>query len=721
MNLDQFKTQHPQYKNVPDGKLADALYQKFYSSMPREQFNAKIGLTSATEAAPKETTEPLEMHVGNAGYTGELQEGIPIVGPLMQRGEAAVGAAIAPMLGLDTDKSFGERYNALLDESRKSEKAFREKHPIGSLAAQTMGGAMVLPAAAETEIGARALGLVGRNVTSRMAQGAAGGAAIGATDAKLRGENPYVGGAVYGALTGLAPGIGPAMTAAGRGIRYLAQPFSATARESRAADILARAAEGGPTTVEASPVAGVEPTLAQATGNPGVAQLERTLRNRGAPIATAFTDRDVANAAAREQHWHALAGDDLSREAAKTARDAVGDAARDAAFAGKQPVAAQPVVHVVDSILASPAGQRDAVRSALGSVRAKLVLPNPLQDRIAAASKLLTPKATQGASATKQAAYKEARSLLRGAKAGAIDEKTLVSGLSKLSVAQKTVGLLDNALALIKQGATKTESDAEQLYGVRQHIGDLINPKDNSPSRLAATELIQVRNALDRAIEKGAPGYKKYLADFAKASRPINVQEGLQKARVTDANGKITLGKVDNLIKTTERLRRAPGKNWAKSLTDDEMAHLYALRTDLRMADRSSLGKAIGSNTVQNLLAEKPLASTALRRHLANIALGGAAGYGIGSRQGQPGVGALAGALAAEGYGHALSKADEDVLARLAAKTLGGAGRVALTRAQRLIRLKNLLRRIPAGAIAANGLVQVAPSLSAVSPSAKGF
>lgn len=42
--LSEIRQQYPQYEDMPDAKLADALYNKFYTDMPREQFNEKVGL-----------------------------------------------------------------------------------------------------------------------------------------------------------------------------------------------------------------------------------------------------------------------------------------------------------------------------------------------------------------------------------------------------------------------------------------------------------------------------------------------------------------------------------------------------------------------------------------------------------------------------------------------------------------------------------------------------
>lgn len=46
--ITEIREQYPQYSDMTDTALADALYSKFYSDIPREQFNAKVGLKPAT-------------------------------------------------------------------------------------------------------------------------------------------------------------------------------------------------------------------------------------------------------------------------------------------------------------------------------------------------------------------------------------------------------------------------------------------------------------------------------------------------------------------------------------------------------------------------------------------------------------------------------------------------------------------------------------------------
>ena len=42
--LSEIRAQHPEYNDLSDAQLADGLYRKFYSDLPREEFDAKVGL-----------------------------------------------------------------------------------------------------------------------------------------------------------------------------------------------------------------------------------------------------------------------------------------------------------------------------------------------------------------------------------------------------------------------------------------------------------------------------------------------------------------------------------------------------------------------------------------------------------------------------------------------------------------------------------------------------
>lgn len=55
-SLAEIRSQYPEYADIPDGALADALYSKFYSDLPREAFDRQIGIT---QPAPAPTEKPM--------------------------------------------------------------------------------------------------------------------------------------------------------------------------------------------------------------------------------------------------------------------------------------------------------------------------------------------------------------------------------------------------------------------------------------------------------------------------------------------------------------------------------------------------------------------------------------------------------------------------------------------------------------------------------------
>ena len=75
--LAEIRAQYPQYSDMPDAALADALYKKFYSDMPRADFEVKLGLKAAPPAQP------------SGGIPGPRQE----PGMLTQFGRAAASLA----------------------------------------------------------------------------------------------------------------------------------------------------------------------------------------------------------------------------------------------------------------------------------------------------------------------------------------------------------------------------------------------------------------------------------------------------------------------------------------------------------------------------------------------------------------------------------------------------------------------------------------------------
>lgn len=93
MDISEFKAQNPDYKDVPDVVLADALHAKFYSEVPREQFLQQVGV--AGPGGNFATSMP------RADYAKQFMANNP------QAGQDALDMALAQY-----DKTSGERTQA---------------------------------------------------------------------------------------------------------------------------------------------------------------------------------------------------------------------------------------------------------------------------------------------------------------------------------------------------------------------------------------------------------------------------------------------------------------------------------------------------------------------------------------------------------------------------------------------------------------------------------
>ncbi|WP_423197847.1 Mannosyl-glycoprotein endo-beta-N-acetylglucosamidase-like domain-containing protein [Cupriavidus sp. H19C3] len=337
-----------------------------------------------------------------------------------------------------------------------------------------------------------------------------------------------------GAGVGAAiPVAGRAATTAGRYVgnaaRSLVDPFTEAGQNRIAGNILRQFAGDAPLTTNAAAlVPGSRPTLAQATGNAGIATLERGIQSATPQGANAFAERAAQNAAARGAALEGATGTAADIATAEAARGAKASQQLAAAFQNAKPANPQGALGVIDSILNGPSGKRDSVRAVLNNIRSKLVNA-------------------------------------------------------------------DGSL----------ETNAETLYNsVRKQIGDLLDARTaaSNPAGLQASrELIAVRDALDQDISAAAPGFGQYLSDYAAASRPINAMEFLQGLKLTDAQGNITLAKVQNAIANLTKQRAASGANGAKAVSQSQLDTLTALRDDLLRQSNSGAGRSVGSNTFQNL------------------------------------------------------------------------------------------------------------------------
>ncbi len=146
----------------------------------------------------------------------------------------------------------------------------------------------------------------------------------------------------------------------------------AAAHRVSAEDAVNRAAAGGRIAANFNEIVpGSQPTLAQATGNAGLAALERAAMSRS---PNAFAERQLANYSARNAFMDQIKGTPETLEAAIAKRDSEALPFLRSALDGARPANANPVMAEIESIVAGRSGQRDEVVKALEKVKGKLDL-----------------------------------------------------------------------------------------------------------------------------------------------------------------------------------------------------------------------------------------------------------------------------------------------------------------------------------------------------------
>lgn len=280
--------------------------------------------------------------------------------------------------------------------------------PVGGILGNTVKGVAgavggVAPAAGQT-LGALGNALATSGMRAGSTPGAtnmllrmAGGAGTGAVSAGLVNPDDIGTGAVIGGLLPPAlAGAGRAGTYIANGARSLVQPFTTNGQEAIAGNIVRRFAEGGPTQVNAAQlVPGSSPTLAEATANPGIATLQRAVRDIR---PNAFVEREAQNAAARNAAFENAAGNADQLQFYRADRSTVADQLYKAAADSYDGSNATPYVKgQITQLLKRPSidsASREAQKLAMergekpaaeGSFQALQDVKTILDDKIAAA------------------------------------------------------------------------------------------------------------------------------------------------------------------------------------------------------------------------------------------------------------------------------------------------------------------------------------------------
>lgn len=502
---------------------------------------------------------------------------------------------------------------------------YQAAHPIAAGAGQFAGSALAsAPLAIAAPAGTGLLGLAGRGALSGAAMGALTPVSPGAQDFAIeKAKQIGLGALIGGATPGFAAGIGAGARYVGNVASAAVQPFTAEGQQAIAENILARAAKGGPTAADLSQIVpGSSPMLAEATANPGIATLQRTMRDVN---PNPFIAQEQQNAAARLSALEGITG---------TPEDLI------AARAGRDTQAAS-----------------DYLSTHVG-------IPTSNTDYAALKQ---TPAF--------QSAFKQAQTMAKNAGASSIE--TTVQNRAKAN--------MGGAL-----GSPETYVSGTGLHWIKQALDDQINSAAQAGEKGQAANLLGVKDKLLGLMDQEIPGYAQARGAYAAASKPIDAMQYLQGLNLTNANGDITLAKVQNALSSLQKAQQKPGINLAKSVTQPQIDALTSIRDDLLRAGNAALGKSAGSATAQNLATQNMVQSAlpgklgALVGKLPAGTVGGTVGTGLGYALGGPlgaTIGSGAGAFVGRTLGGLANASNEAIQGHLTNMLLNPAlGQTALNR-----------------------------------------
>lgn len=148
------------------------------------------------------------------------------------------------------------------------------------------------------------------------------------------------------------------------------------------------------------------------------------------------------------------------------------------------------------------------------------------------------------------------------------------------------------------------QTDPEQLKGITDHIDETIarlKPEGKADRRTLGA-LDQVDKAITAEISRTTPGFDAAQATYADLSRRIDEMKYFQGRKLTDLQGNPTLGNMRSTIDDITKKQAGDKFHPADSVTEENRQALQRIHDQMqREADTRTAGKALGSNTFQNL------------------------------------------------------------------------------------------------------------------------
>jgi len=430
-----------------------------------------------------------------------------------------------------------------------------------------------------------------------------GGAAVGGGAAAMAGGNKEDAqqAAFMGAVLPMGLGVAGKTVAAATG---MVKPWMGKGQDEIVGAILRQYANDPKAAIAAlqnlrEVVPGSAPITAAAAGDVGLSGLTRTMQ-ANPQVANELAVRATAQNAARTNAMEAVAGNRGRIDAAKQARDQATEALREQVLSQARPIDAGQVIAGLEDMMRDPNNAGATARGALERVR-----------------KQVADFAGDGGAIDARALYEIRKDV------GLAMQGKLQGEAGNLRYAR---GVLDNV---------------QQMFD--SAIGSAVRPLPAAAPTMSAGRDVVVHSGSAPLARPGVAGpaaqvaedatpdmWRQYLQTYTEKSRPINQMEKLQdvlqaaQTGTTDMQGNLILSpaKLNNLLKNQ-------GDELQRLLTPAQMQILRNVAADANAA-RLGLesGKAVGSNTVQNLsqtwllnrvlgqYGESPLVSSLMKKPL---------------------------------------------------------------------------------------------------------
>jgi hypothetical protein len=571
------------------------------TSQPEDPLKAwGIDLSAPAAAVAQSQAAAPSGDIGINGLIRSVGTGVPILGGLLNKANAATNALVAPAINPFLSKenqlaggTYGERYANSLAQQEGMDASFAKDHPITNTVGNitgAVGGTLPAIAAAPWAFGAASGGLAGN-----MLMGGISGSAIGGADSAVRSGGDLDAikqGAKIGALLGgVAPAAGKLI---GKGVGSAYNWLTGTSTASRnVAEVLS---DIGMTPQQA------QNALTKMGPNATLADLDPALTAEAGGLAaqggapTSILKKAMAQRAAGADDRVAQAVEttlgprpDLTQAQDAIAAKASADAGPHYQSAGTAPLDASSVLATINKKLETANGSEKAILT-----KFKGYLSDPTATDIGAQTQQvagnnlnqITNYIAQSGSA--DSGLDAARAILVKAQSGSLDKDAAQQALSHLQTSDPAAQKLISDAANSIDAVTPLKTDPQALLKVRQAMDDNIQTapmSETTGGKNAARTANDIRGSLDSVLKQNH-GIKN--GDAAYSAQ-------MQHARALDEGQQIFSPKTK--IEDWNRSIAAKTPDQVQSMQTGALSSLWDALDNARNGDLTAIRSLLGKST----------------------------------------------------------------------------------------------------------------------------